>query len=445
MKNTSVKSPNRRAGGVRSSRISSGGKLGRSDARSRASSRRFTERQSDLRANSEELSPSVRRHAPDYRIVVLMVLLIAFGAVIGYISSPGLTETQNLPGDFYTKKQFIAIALGAVAFGITSTVSISFWRAIIWPSVAAAVLVSVAVRLLGTPIYGAYRWLDLGGVSIQAAEIIKFALLLWLADFAALKRRSGELFNKDSMKTVGFVMLSMFAVVAVIQSDLGSAAVMTAMTIGILFVAGLPLKKLAIIGGAIVGVGFLVVVTSAYRIQRVQTFLNPSADCQDSGYQVCQALISVGSGGVAGRGLGRSVQAYGYLPEALSDSIFAVIAENAGFIGSAFLLFLFIDLFRRLYRISVFSSDEYNRYLVLGILMWLASQTAINIGAMVGLLPLKGITLPLISFGGTSIIFVMAALGICFNVSRYTDFRAVRASSNNGFENIGKNRRRARA
>ena len=199
---------------------------------------------------------------------------------------------------------------------------------------------------------------------------------------------------------------------------------MVAMIFSALFIAGLPKKYILYSIAGVIVAGALAILPSAYRLQRVETFLNPTADCQDAGYQVCQALISVGSGGVLGRGLGRSVQAYGYLPEALSDSIFALIAENAGFLGAAFVILVFLELFRRLHKIAVASADTYSRYLVYMVLIWLASQTMINIGAMIGLLPLKGITLPLISFGGTSIIFVLAALGICFKISKSTDLRA---------------------
>jgi cell division protein FtsW len=151
------------------------------------------------------------------------------------------------------------------------------------------------------------------------------------------------------------------------------------------------------------------------------TFLNPTADCQNEGYQACQALITVGSGGMFGKGLGRSVQAYGYLPEAANDSIFAIVSEKFGFVGASIIIGIFIGLFRRIKTIAEQAPNDYSRLLVSGILAWLSIQMIINVGAMIGLLPLKGITLPFVSYGGTSIIFVMAAVGIVFQVSRYTD------------------------
>jgi cell division protein FtsW len=197
--------------------------------------------------------------------------------------------------------------------------------------------------------------------------------------------------------------------------------------IGIMaFVAGLPLKRISLIVGVVVVGVILAISTSAYRRDRVATFINPTRDCQGAGYQSCQALIAVGSGGIAGLGLGNSVQAFGYLPEAANDSIFAVVAEKFGFIGVTSLIALYAALCASLKRIIERTVDPFSRLLVIGILAWLSTQAIINIGAMIGVLPLKGITLPFISYGGTSILFVMAALGVVFQISRYTNFEPIR-------------------
>lgn len=167
-------------------------------------------------------------------------------------------------------------------------------------------------------------------------------------------------------------------------------------------------------------------------------YLHPSADCQGSGYQACQALIAVGSGGMVGLGLGSSVQAYGYLPEAANDSIFAIYAEKFGFIGSIVLLALFAALFARIKAIAERTPDTFTRLVVVGIFVWLSVQSIINIGAMIGLLPLKGITLPFISYGGTSVIFSLAAVGILFQASHYTAYS--RMSQNKGRGEVYDNR-----
>jgi cell division protein FtsW len=188
------------------------------------------------------------------------------------------------------------------------------------------------------------------------------------------------------------------------------------------FVAGLPLKKVVLFVGAVALILTLAISSSGYRRDRVVTFINPERDCQTAGYQACQALIAVGTGGLFGKGVGHSVQAYGYLPEAQNDSIFAVLAEKFGFVGVTAILCVFWAFFTRLKNIIERAPDNFSRLVVVGVLAWLSTQAIINIGAMIGLLPLKGITLPFISYGGTSIIFTTAAVGLVFNISRYTTF-----------------------
>jgi cell division protein FtsW len=195
------------------------------------------------------------------------------------------------------------------------------------------------------------------------------------------------------------------------------------------FVAGIPLKRVAMIGGLIILLAVIAISSSSYRRDRLATFLHPQSDCQNTGYQACQALISVGSGGVLGLGLGYSVQAYGYTPEASNDSIFAIMAEQFGFIGTVAIMVVYGVFIARLKRIVEHTADQFRRLLVVGVMAWLSTQMIINVGAMLGLLPLKGITLPLISQGGTSLIFLTAALGVVFQISRYTSYSIVEPKS----------------
>ena len=191
------------------------------------------------------------------------------------------------------------------------------------------------------------------------------------------------------------------------------------------FSAGLPLGKLAQVGGIVLIASAVAISTSSYRRDRVISYLKPSSDCRGNGYQACQALIAIGSGGALGKGLGNSVQAYGYLPESGNDSIFAILAEKFGFAGGSALVGLFVLLFTRIKKIAERTVDSFSNLVVCGVLAWLSSQMIINVGAMLGLLPIKGITLPLISYGGTSLMFVMAALGLVFQISRHTSLSKV--------------------
>lgn len=364
-----------------------------------------------------------RRHKPDYILLTLSLVLMAVGLVVVYAISPGLSAQKNVGENYYAVKQLIAVMLGIGAFIVTSFIPTAMWRKFERPLLIASVVAAVAVRLLGEEINGAYRWIQFGGLSFQAAELIKFTLLIWLAGFLSDRLRNGQLGDKEATFKPLLITLAIIAVVvARIQSDLGSTGVMVAIMAAMVFVVGLPLKRIAIIGCVIAVGTTLLIASSSYRRDRFATFLNPTRDCQSTGYQACQALIAVGSGGVAGLGLGRGVQAYGYLPEAANDSIFAILAEKFGFLGVSVLLGLFVAFFTRIKNIIERAPDTYSRLLAVGVLAWLSTQAMINIGAMIGLLPLKGITLPFISYGGTSLIFITAAVGVVFQISRYTSY-----------------------
>lgn len=401
-------------------------------------------RQSDNRrfsASSLASESLTRRHRPDYGILIIALLLAVIGLVVVYAISPGLAATKDVGNNYFVIKQTIAILLGIAAFAIFSIIPTNTLRQSKTLLIGIALVTSILVLLLGEEVNGATRWIQIGGLSFQVAEIIKFALIVWLGCFLIERANNSEI--EDSRKTL-YPLLGIMAavglVVAVIQSDLGSTGVMVAIILIMAYTAGLPLKRLALIGGIVLIGTLLAISTSAYRRERVETFLNPSIDCQSSGYQSCQALIAVGSGGMFGLGLGNGVQAYGYLPEAANDSIFAILAEKFGFIGVSVVLGLYIILFSRLKRIIERSKDAFSRLFVTGVLAWISTQAIINIGAMIGLLPLKGITLPFISYGGTSIVFVMAALGIVFNISRFTSFEAIRSSASNNRRKVDEDR-----
>lgn len=368
-----------------------------------------------------------RRHRPDYALVIIALLLCVIGLIVVYAISPGLAATRKVDGNYFVIKQAIAIALGLLAFAIFSALPVKRLAPMRNTLIGLSVIGAIAVQAFGEEVNGAYRWIQIGGLSFQIAELIKFTLIVWLASFLVERLRRGEIADtKKTLRPLLIAMLIIGVIVAKLESDLGSTGVMIAI-IGIMaFVAGLPMQRIALIGAIVVIGTTLAISTSAYRRDRVATFINPTRDCQDSGYQACQALIAVGSGGIFGLGLGKSVQAYGYLPEAANDSIFAVLAEKFGFLGVTAVIGLYVALFARLKRIIERTAEPFARLFVIGVLAWLSTQCMINIGAMIGLVPLKGITLPFISYGGTSILFVMAALGVVFQISRFTSFEPIR-------------------
>ncbi len=394
-------------------------------------------------AVSEEIS-SKRKHRPDYVLPILAVALVSVGLIVLLAISPALAAQKNVAENYFINRQILAVLLSVVVFFIVANLRLNLWQKLETPLLVAAGISALAVRLFGEQVNGAYRWIQVGGLSFQAAELIKFALLIWLAGFFAARIKEGTL--GDRAKTLWPLLIAMGIigfVVGVIQSDFGSATVMIAMMASMAFVAGMPMKRLLVVGGIFLIGGILMISTTPYRRDRLKTFVNPAADCQTTGYQTCQALIAVGSGGIFGLGLARSVQAYGYLPEAANDSIFAIYAEKFGFIGVATLLGLFVAFFARLLKLSERAPDDYTRLIIVGVLTWFSSQAMINIGAMIGLLPLKGITLPFISYGGTSLIFVTAAVGLVFNISHYTSLRltkSVRGGKND--DHVGRRRYR---
>ncbi len=386
---------------------------------------------------------SIRRHRPDYILLLIMLALVVIGIIVVFSISPALDVEKGADGGKYVMKQFIAVAMGMTAFVVAATVPLHKWRTLFKPMlVLAAILTILALVMPVNAQYPAHRWVRLAGFSFQSVELLKIAGIMWFSSFLAWRREKELL--KDTKKTfqpILYALLGVAVVVAGLQSDFGSFAVIVAMMFVMSMVAGLPMKRI-ILGGIILGViGVILISMMPYRRERLTSFVNP--DCSSrAGYQACQALIAVGSGGMFGLGLGNSVQAYGYLPEAENDSIFAVYAEKFGFFGSALLLGLFVMLFNRIKRVAEYAPDDFSRLVVVGILTWLAVQTSINIGAMLGLLPLKGITLPLVSYGGSSVLMVMAALGIVFQVSRYTRANGSVDNRTNGGSNGYSNDRR---
>lgn len=375
-----------------------------------------------------------RRHRPDYWLLIISTVLLAIGLIVVYTIGPGLAAQNHVGDNYFVNRQFIAALLGVGAFIVCSKLPLTVWRRLETPLLVVAGVSALAVRVLGQQVNGAYRWIQIGGISFQAAEIIKFALIIWLAGFLVSRLREGNLndFNK-SFKPLLIALGLIGLVVAKLQSDLGSTGVMVAAMAVMVYVAGLPMKRIMMIGGVIMIGTILLIASTSYRRDRLFTFMHPNQDCLSTGYQACEALISVGSGGMFGLGLAKSVQAYGYLPEAANDSIFAIYAEKFGFVGVCILLGFFVALFARLKRIIERAPDDYSRLIVTGILAWFSTQALINIGAMIGLLPLKGITLPFISYGGTSLIFVSAAIGLAFQISHYTNLESPRARKETGY------------
>ncbi len=385
---------------------------------------------------------SHHRHRPDYALLILVLLLLFVGVIVIYAISPALAVEGQASANYYVVHQIIAVGLGIIAFAITSRVPYDYWRRVYKPLLILGGLATALALVMPVNVqYPAHRWIRIGAFSFQSVELLKFALVVWLAGFLSqymVKKKDQRAKSDDDFKILKSLAIPLGVigvVVAFNQSDFGSTVVIVAMVVSMLFLAGIPLKRLLYQSVAIIAIiGVLAISVVPYRRARLFAYFHPASNCASaaSGYQACQALISVGSGGVVGLGLGRSVQAYGYLPEADNDSIFAIYAEKFGFIGAVLLIVLFGVLFSRIKSIVERSPDDFSRLYCVAILAWLAMQMMINVGAMIGLLPLKGITLPLISYGGTSVVFIMGSLGVVFQISRYTSYSVEEANSVSG-------------
>ncbi len=380
-----------------------------------------------------------RRHTPDYWLLILTVALAAVGVIVVYSISPALEVEKGVNGNQHVFRQIIAIGMGLAIFTVAAAVPVQRWRQLYKPLLVIAALATLLALVMPVNVqYPAHRWIRVGGFSFQSVELLKFAGILWLASFLAWRAGQGQIASMPkTLKPLFFAFIAAGFVVAGLQSDLGSFGVITAIVGIMAFAMGLPMKRILTFGAIILVILVLAIASTPYRRDRLASFLHPESNCLTSGYQACQALIAVGSGGMIGLGLGRSVQAYGYLPEAENDSIFAIYAEKFGFIGVAALLGLFAALFTRIKKVMERAPDDFSRLVVLGILVWLSAQTIINIGAMIGLLPLKGITLPLVSYGGSSVLMVMAALGVVFQISRHTLYSIPEATAASGSINSG--------
>ncbi len=375
---------------------------------------------------------AVRGHKPDYVLALVIFVLLSFGLVIMYSISPVLS--QKLLGstsrNYYFYGQLINIFVGLVAWVLATRIEYRYWKA--WAPffmiISFVALLGLLVPGLSYTTNGATRWLKLGPASFQPAELLKLSTVLYLAAWFE-KRREGVKTVWDGLFPFTIMMAVIGFILVVLQRDMGTAIVLAAASVGMYYVAGA--RHQHILGLAAVGLGasWLAIVTFPHRLQRLAAFLHPSSDPTGVGYHISQSLIAIGSGGVVGRGLGKSLQIYGYLPEAANDSIFAVIGEQIGFAGSVAVIILFGVLVYRGFKIARMTTDIFAQLTAVGVILWLGVQAAINIAAMISLVPLTGIPLPFISYGGTSLVFALFGIGIVFNISKFSTKEVTHAHS----------------
>ncbi len=363
---------------------------------------------------------SLTSHSTDYVFIAYAGAILLFGLLV--LSSAGVAVGLDRFSDayFFIKRQFfLGFLPGIVLFLIMSKINYSVWRKYALPIF---ILACIGLMLVFIPGIGsdnntfAKSWIVLGNFSFQPIEATKLALVIYLA--AVLSSAGSRIREAHGFFSILIVAL-IPAILVALQPDTGGMFILGALIVTMLFFAKARLNHLLIVFlVGIVAVGIMIF-AAPYRADRFMTFLHPELDPEGQGYQINQAFLAIGTGGWFGLGLGHSRQKFQYLPEVHADSIFAVAAEELGFIVAVACIALYVLLVFRGFKIADNTTDEFGKYLVLGVMTWLGLQMIMNIGAMVGMLPLTGVPLPFVSHGGTALMIGMASLGMVVNVSKH--------------------------
>lgn len=349
-----------------------------------------------------------------YTILILVVIGLIF---VADISTP---QALNYFNDkfYFFRQQFVWAIIGLVAMLVTSLIKYDFWKKIAVPFffINAFLLIIVLIPGIGLNALGARRWISIGNINFQPSEVVKLALALYLAKVSDSKLIKPLAYFLPLAIVCGLIML---------QPDLGTTLVVGLIGITQIFVAGIPI--LYFLGSLLAGiVGVIVLIlTSPYRRDRLMTFLQVTSDPLEKGYHIRQVLLALGSGGLFGLGIGQSRQKFLFLPEAATDSIFAAIAEEIGFIGSFALILLFVFFVFKAFKIASNAPDQFSKILAVGITAWIGGQIILNLSSMTALTPLTGVPLPFFSYGGTSLSMILASCGILLNISRYAKEKIV--------------------
>ncbi|HET9076368.1 MAG TPA: putative lipid II flippase FtsW [Acidimicrobiales bacterium] len=350
-------------------------------------------------------------------LVTLVVILCLMGVVM-VLSASSIVSLQSYgsPWHFFIR-QWVWLIIGSVGFVVAMRVDHQRWRkpARLITGVTLGMLLAVLVPGVGVRAYGAARWIGTSSVQIQPSELAKLALIIFTADI--LDRRAGRGDWKYQAAPV-LAVLGLMLVLVMAQPDMGTSLVLATIAVAMLFTAGLPGRVLVGMGGVGVAGAYLLAKAAPYRWKRMTAFLHPFADARNTGYQSVQALLALSHGHVLGAGLGSSIASYGYLPNAQTDFIFAVIGEETGLVGGFFITGLFLTLTLVGVRVACRAPSRYAALMAAGITAWLVGQAVINIGAVVGLLPVTGVPLPFVSFGGSALVICLFGVGILANIAK---------------------------
>jgi cell division protein FtsW len=350
-------------------------------------------------------------------LIVGITLALSLGGVVVVFSASGvMAENKFTNSTYYLQRQITWLLLGIGVMMVGASIDYGRWKRWIPVIVAGCVAGLLLVLAFGPQINGARRWLTFGYFSIQPTEMAKLAVVLYLAGFLSSPSRRVTDWKRGFLPPVAIV--GMVCGLIVVEPDLGSTVVISLVFVGMMYLAGARVRHLAYLGLPMV-VGLLALIwRSPERWERMTTFLNPFRDREGGGYQLVQSLLALENGGLFGVGLGQGKQKLLYLPEGHTDFVLALVGEELGLIGTSGLLALFAVLVCKGFRVAALAPDVFGRYLALGITMLLGVQALINAGVVSGILPTKGLTLPLVSYGGSSLLVTMLAIGILLSIAR---------------------------
>lgn len=354
----------------------------------------------------------------DYSILVITLIISILGLVMVYSSSWPEGISKHGEGSFFFKRQLSAFGLGIAAMIFVSKVRYekfvrSNWMNIVFFSV---LLLNALVEVFGTEIYGAKRWLELGPISFMPSDLLKLTTVAYMAKLLSDRKNIRSVKITKMLPEILLIGVPT-AIIVAIQSDLGTAGTLGITLFLMLLISGVQ-KHIPIIMAVVGGIGGIVMVAiEPYRLKRFTTFLDPFQDIQGDGWQVVQSLYAIGSGGIFGAGLGQSKQKYYYLPFPYNDFIFSVFAEEFGLVGSIVLICLYLALFIAGMRVAILSRNRFDSFLAFGVSSLIFVQTLIHIGVVSALMPATGITMPLFSYGGTSLVINFVSVGILLNIS----------------------------
>ncbi|HDX9589418.1 TPA: stage V sporulation protein E [Bacillus pseudomycoides] len=362
------------------------------------------------------------KKTPDFILIIVTLLLLTVGMVMVYSASAVWASYKMGDSFFFAKRQLLFAGLGVVAMFFIMRIDYWVWRTYskLILLICFVLLILVLIPGIGLVRGGARSWIGIGAFSIQPSEFMKFAMIIFLAKFLSEKQKMITSFKQGLLPSLSFVFVAFGMIM--LQPDLGTGTVMVGTCIVMIFVSGARIFHFAMLG--LIGVaGFVGLIASApYRIKRITSYLDPWADPLGSGFQIIQSLLAIGPGGLFGLGLGQSRQKFLYLPEPQTDFIFAILSEELGFIGGSFVLLLFSLLLWRGIRVALGAPDLYGTFLAVGIVAMIAIQVMINIGVVTGLMPVTGITLPFLSYGGSSLTLMLMAVGVLLNISRHSRY-----------------------